>query len=377
VGSLVAARCLAFGMTVLAYDPYVAEEQRQDERISLVSLREVLTRSDFITIHVPSTHETKQLLNTANIALMKKGARVINTSYGGVLDEQALADAIKQEHLSGAALDVFNAEPPYNSPLIGLDNVIHTPHIGDNTIEAAQDLSLQIAQQVVDALKGDDYRNIINLPFVPGLEFETIRPYMQLAERIGTLHHVLARHPIKQVAVEYSGDEVSGLVKPLMVALLKGLLTPILGDSVSYVNAPLLAHQRGIRVSQAKGLKPREYGNLISCQVILEDGEETIISGTLLDRHEPYIVQINQYRIHFVPQGKLLLMGSYDKPGVIGRVGTMMAQNNVNIASWQTGREEPGGQTFTVLALDQTVGQEVLDLLEQQDFVRHVHQVEL
>jgi D-3-phosphoglycerate dehydrogenase len=376
VGRVVAQRCLAFGMQILAYDPYLPEDQVEDPRIMLVGLRELLQRSDFVSLHVPSTQETRGMFDAALIQQMKPGARLINTAFGGAIDEAAAADAVKSGALGGVAVDVYSEEPPYNSPLIGLDSVIHTPHIAENTIEAAQDLSLQIVHQVLDALRGTDYRNVVNLPFMPGVDFETIRPYLLLAERIGTLLHVLARYPVRRVAVEYRGEETLALVKPLTVALLKGLLAPALGESVSYVNAPVLAAERGIQVMQAKGLKTGEYTTQVSCEITLEDGENILMSGTLLDRKEPHIVQINEYRMNFVPEGILLLMGSSDQPGVIGKVGTLMADNHINIASWQTGRVQPGGHTLTVLALDQTLPEDVMQILSAKDFVRHAHQVE-
>ncbi|MBL8157064.1 MAG: phosphoglycerate dehydrogenase [Anaerolineae bacterium] len=374
VGRIVAQRCLAFGMTVLAYDPYVTEEQLVDERVLLVGLKELLQRSDFVSIHVAATRETAGLFNESTLGLMKRGARLINAAHGSVLDEAAVAAALKDGHLAGVAVDVYHDEPPYNSPLIGLENVIHTPHIGDNTVEAMQDLSLQIVQQVLDALRGVDYRNAVNLPFVPGLDFETARPYMRLGQYMGTIIHALARSPVRKLAVEYRGDEVSGLVKPLAVAILKGLLHPVLGDQVNFINAPVLAAERGITVTQTKGLKTGDYANLISCEVVMEDDESLIMAGTLLDRKEPHIVQINQYRMNFVPEGHVLIMGSYDQPGVIGKVGTLMATNNINIASWQTGRAEPGGHTLTVLSLDQPLPGDLLDALRGMDFVRHARQ---
>jgi D-3-phosphoglycerate dehydrogenase len=373
VGRVVAQRCLAFGMTVLACDPYLSEDQVGDERILLVGMKELLQRSDFVTIHVPSTRETQGLFNEALIQQMKPGARLINTSFGRVWDEAAVAKALKDGHLAGVAVDVYNEEPPYNSPLVGKENVIHTPHVAENTIEATQDLSIQIVQQVLDALRGVDYRNAVNMPFIPGVDFEAIRPYLTLSERMGTLLHLLSRNPVRRVAVELRGEEVSGLVKPVTVALLKGLLIPILGDKVSYINAPLLAVERGMQVTQTKGLKTGDYANLVSCQVTLEDGEEIIMAGTLLDHKEPHIIQINEYRMNFVPEGHLLIMGSYDQPGVIGKVGTLMATNNVNIASWQTGRAQPGGNTLTVLTLDLPIPDSVFEELLRQDFVRHAH----
>lgn len=375
VGRIVAYRCLAFGMRVLAYDPYISDDQVSSERITLVGLRELLQTSDYVSLHVAPTNETRGLIDVAAVRQMKPGARIINTAHGSVWDEQAIAQGIKDGHLAGAAVDVYSEEPPYNSPLVGLDNVIHTPHIGDNTIEAAQDLSGQIVRQVLDALRGTDYRNVVNMPFAPGIDFDALRPYLRLSECMGMLLHTLARQPIQRVEVEYRGEEVEGLVKPLTVALIKGILAPVLGSTVNYINAPVLAAERGLHVSQVKGLKTRDYANLVSCRVILEDAEEIIMAGTMLDHTEPHIIQINEYRMNFVPEGHLLIMGSYDQPGVIGRVGTLMATNNVNIASWHTGRAQPGGHTLTVLGLDEPLPDGVLDKLRQQDFVRHAHQV--
>ncbi|HVU11435.1 MAG TPA: phosphoglycerate dehydrogenase [Phototrophicaceae bacterium] len=377
VGSIVAQRCLSFGMNVLAYDPYIGEDQLDDKRIALVNLSELLRRSDFVSIHVPATNETRGLLHENLIKQMKPGARLINTANGSIVDENAVAAALRDGKLGGVALDVYAEEPPYNSPLIGLNNVVHTPHIGDNTVEATQDLSILIVTQVLDALRGEDFRNVVNMPFVPGMDFETTRPYLQLAERIGSMIHVLARSPIRRAAVEYRGDDVNLLIKPVTVAILKGLLAPVLGDSVNYINAPVLAVERGLQVTQAKGLKSADYASLVLCQATLEDGEEITIAGTLLDRREPHIVQINDYRLNVVPEGHLLIMGSFDQPGVIGRVGTLMSENGINIASWQTGRSGPGGHTLTVLTLDEALPDPVMAQLTALDFIRHAHQVKI
>lgn len=377
VGRVVVTLAQAFGMKIIAYDPYSDEDLLNDPRIQFVGLRDLLTESDYVTIHVSETRETRGLLNAERIAQMKLGARLINTAYGGVVDEQALADALQAGKLSGVAVDVFRDEPPYTSPLIGLDSVIHTPHIGDNTEEAKQDLSYKIVRQVLDALYDVDYRNVVNLPLIQGMGYETLRPYMTLAERIGALLVTLSRHPVKRVAVELRGEEAGELVKPVMVALLTGLLSHEMGDAVSYINAPVLGHERGIQVYQTKNLPTGGYSNLVSCKVTLDDGEDIVMAGTLLDRRVPHITQINEYRMNFVPEGHLLLMGSYDQPGVIGRVGMLLADSAVNIASWHTGRAQPGGQTLTVLTLDEPLPEDVLKALEGQEFVRHAHQVDL
>ena len=182
---------------------------------------------------------------------------------------------------------------------------------------------------------------------------------------------------IRRIAIEIIGDDMNGLIKPMTVGILKGLLAPILGDHVSYVNAPVLAAERGWQITQAKGIKISEYSNVITCQATLEDGEEISIAGALLDRQKPYILQINDYRVHFEPRGHLLIMGSYDRPGVIGQVGSLMAENGINIASWHTGRAEPGGNTLTVLNFDEALPEALMDILRAQDFIRHVHQLRI
>ncbi len=377
VGQRVAQLCLALGMTVLVYDPYIRQERVNEAQVQLVSLRELLGASDYVSMHVPATKETQDFFDADLLRQMKRGARFINTAHGGIIKEAMLAEALLDGHLGGVALDVWNEEPPFNSPLIGMDKVIHTPHIGDNTAEARQDLSLQIVEQVIDALNDRDYRNVVNMPLLPGVSYEQIRPYMQLAESIGALQHVLARSPIRRIAIEIIGDDMNGLIKPMTVGILKGLLRPILGESVSFVNAPLRAAERGWQITQAKGIKISEYRNVITCQVTLENGEEISIAGALLDRQKPYILQINDYRVHFEPRGHLLVMGSHDQPGIIGRVGTLMADNGINIASWHTGRAAPGGNTLTVLNFDEALPESVMTALRAQDFIRHVHQLQI
>lgn len=375
VGSIVAERCFAFGMMVLAYDPYLRESDLPDERIQLVGLKELLSRSDYVSLHVPATAETRELINPGTITQMKQGAYIINTSHGSVVDEAALAMALKEGHLAGAALDVFAEEPPYNSPLVGLESVVHTPRIGDNTVEAVDNLSSQVVQQVLDALRDKDYRNVVNMPLRPGMDYDQVRPYMQLAEYIGVLLYALSRTTVHRVAVEVRGDDLEGLIKPITVGILKGMISPGMGDRVSTINAPILADEFGWYITQTKGLQTASYSNVVTCQVTLGNEEDITITGTLLDRQEPHIVQINQYRMNFVPGGHMLMIGSYDKPGVIGRLGMLLADHGVNIASWHTGRAEKGGNTLTVLTLDEAIPDDVYVELSDLDFIRHAHRL--
>lgn len=377
VGREVARRAISFGMRVLAYDPYVDESQVRGINIKLVGMPELITSSDVVSVHSAFTPETEQLINADMLSMCKPGAMLINTAHGRIVDEQALLNYLNNDRLSGAALDVFNHEPAIDSPLINHPRVIHTPHIGDSTREAQHDLGLMIVQQVLDALTDTDYRNVVNMPIVEGDRFALILPYMQLAESIGKLQHHLASGPIQRVIVEFKGEEFQRLLKPMTVALLRGMLVPVLGAAaVNYINAPILANERNIYVTQAKDIGSSYYTNLLTCKVQWASGE-ILISGALFNHTDPHIVQIDQYRTDVVPSGTLLIIGSYDIPGVIGKVGTLMSENGINIADWRTGRAEPGGHTLSVVSLDHALPEDLLELIRQQDYIRHATQIDL
>lgn len=376
VGLQVARRAIAFGMRVLAYDPYVLESRLQGLQVKLVGLPELVTSSDIISIHTAYTSETTHMLDTDMLAMIKPGALLINTAHGGIIDEAALQTFLDNGRIAGAALDVFEEEPANpKHPLLNHPKVIHTPHISDSTIEAQHDLGMIIVQQVLDALAGTDYRNVVNMPIIDGHPFELIVPYMHLAETIGTLQHYLADGPIQRVMLEFKGSEFQELVKPMTVAMLRGLLAPVLGtDGVNYINAPIIAKERNIFVTQAKGLVSTGYTNLLTSQVQWASGEITV-SGALFNHTDPHIVQIDRYRTDVVPEGTLLIIGSYDIPGVIGKVGSFLAENGINIADWRTGRAERGGHTLSVAMLDEPLPEALLALLRQQDYVRHTKQI--
>lgn len=377
VGRNVAVRAEAFDMRVLAYDPYVLESQTNNLRVKLVGLEELYKRADIISIHCAATPETSGLIDAAALEAMKPGVRIINAAHGSIIDEVALIAALQSGKVAGAALDVFANEPTTQSPLFGMPNVVHTPHIGDSTVEAQHDLSMQITEQVVEALRGKNYRNAANMPFTAERDFESMQPYLKLAEKIGTLHHYMKQSRIRRVAVEYRGEELEGLLKPLSVALIKGMFEPVLGENVNYINAPLVIQERGIALTQTKGLDVADYSNMFSCQVHWEVGGSSVISGVLFNRREPRIVQIDEFRTDFVPEGTLLIFGSYDVPGVIGQVGTLMAEHRFNIGAWRTGRARKGGETLTVLTLDQPLSDDLLAKFRKQEYVRFANQVTL
>ena len=354
VGRLVAQRAVAFDLSLLAYDPYAGEQEARDLGVTLATLDEVLAQSDFISLHSTLTDETRQLLGPAEFARVKPGVRLVNCARAELIDEAALAEALRSGRVAGAALDVFGHEPPAGSPLLHLPNVVLTPHLGASTREAQRDVSIQVARQVLDALRGDGYRNVVNLPFVSGDDFSRTRPYLDLAERLGALQAELAGPGLEGVEVEVKGPEVAGLVKAIAVALLKGLLGQSRDTAVNYVNAPALAAARNLRVTQARGLETADYANLISCRVSWSGGQR-LVAGTLFGGVESRMVQLDQFRMDARPQGQVLIMFSRDVPGVIGIVGTLLFHYGVNIAEWRLGRDQPGGTALSFINLDSRV----------------------
>ncbi len=380
IGSRVATRCQAFGMPVIAYDPYIAEEIAERIRVELVGeLDELLTRADVITIHTPLNDETRGMVAAEEFAKMKDGAIIVNTARGGIIEEQALYAALTSGKVASAALDVYSDEPPTSKllkELIGLPNVVTTPHIGANTLESQHGVAVQVAQQVLDALRGDNYRNIVNMPFAEGVDYQSLAPYMTLAEKIGALQMQLIHGRVNRVEVEYRGEELEQHTKLLTVGLLKGMLAPILADIVNYVNAPRLAAERGIVVSQARHPAAEDYINVILCRVISNE-ESRLIGGALFLRTEPRIVLIDNMRLDAAADGWTLVMTSHDEPGVMGRVGTLLGEFNVNIAHWHMGREAPGGKQISIINIDSPASEEALEAIAALTPVVHLEQVSL
>jgi D-3-phosphoglycerate dehydrogenase len=377
IGAQVARRTQAFGMSVIAFDPYISDDVARELNVTLVDLDELWSRSDFITLHTALTPETRGMINVTAIARMKPGVRLVNCARGGLVDDVALVDALRSGHIAGAALDVFADEPlPSDSPLRDLPNVVLTPHIAASTVEAQRDVGTQIVDQVLAALRGEDFRNAVNMPVVDAGVFRVLRPYLRLAEKLGSLQMQLSEGRIKRIEVEFQGDEVSAYVKPLTVALLKGLLDPITDTSVNYISAPHLVMQRGISVSETRGLPTPNYANLLSCRALWDHGER-LVSGSLLGREFPRVVQIDDFRIDAQPEGIILVMESTDVPGVIGRVGTLLGARGINIAEWRLGRIAPEGEALSFINLDTPAPPDVLIELMGLEGVNRVRQVEL
>lgn len=377
VGKIVAERAKAFGMDVLVYDPAIMEETARELGVLLVELDDLLNESDYVTLHAALGPATSELINADSLARMKDGAILINTARGKLVDETALAEALKSGKLAAAAVDVYSLEPPSrNHPLLGMTNVIHTPHLGASTREAERDVGIQIVNQVVSALRGTDFSYAVNMPFEVEGDFAGIKPYLELAETLGRLHAGLADKPIKRIEIEVHGELVSSLVRAVGAGMLKGVLTSSSDVEVNYINAPTLANEQGITTTQAVGLNNLDYPNLVASRAIWQGGQR-MLAGVLFGGSEPRIVQIDDYRLEAKPEGIVLIMQNLDVPGVIGQVGTLLAQHGVNIGEWRLGRVRPGGEAMSFINLDTEPGEATLQELANIEAVTHARVVRL
>jgi D-3-phosphoglycerate dehydrogenase len=369
IGSEVAKRAQAFGMRVIAYDPLLTEARAKSLDVEVASLDDVIEKSDYITLHAPLTRETHHLLDDKAFARMKKGVRIINCARGGIVDEIALAEAIKSHRVAGAALDVYEQEPPQDSPLLGLDQVVLTPHLAASTDEAQQSVAVEAARQIVDALKNGVIRNALNMPQVDSTLLEAIRPYISLAEKLGLFLGQLMRGGAYRVAATYSGEMPTDDVRPISRALLKGFLQPALRETVNYVNANVLAAERNIEFVETRAMQARDYVQLISLQVET-DSETHEVAGVLFGATQPRIVLIDGYRVEAVPEGVMLICFNEDKPRIIGKLGMLLGENSINIANMTLGRKERGGEAVTVLNLDSDVSNELLKRIKR---IKHIN----
>jgi D-3-phosphoglycerate dehydrogenase len=374
IGSEVAKRAQVFGMQILAYDPFLSTERAQQLGIQLTDLAHLYAESDFITVHTPLTSETKHLIGAKEIARMKKGVRLINCARGGIIDEQALAEAVKSGQVAGAALDVFEQEPPpKDHPLLQLEQVVAVPHLGASTQEAQLNVAIEVSKQVADALLGRGIRNAVNMPSVDAKTLQILQPYLILGERIGSIAAQLSGGQVAEVRVTYVGEITAHDTSSVTLAILKGILAPMVGENVNYVNASFIASERGVKVVEAKASRMDEFANLLSVDV-RSDGTSLTLQGTLSARREPRIVKIDRYFVDAAPQGYLLIIKNEDKPGLIGQLGTLLGESKINIAGMSNGRDKPGGMAITVVNVDSDVPPKVL---EQVRKLRHILDVKL
>ena len=365
IGRAVAARARAFGMSIVAFDPFLAPEQARDWDVELAPLNQVLSRADFLTIHTPLTEETRGLINRESFALMKDGVRVINCARGGLIDEDALHEAITSGKVAGAALDVFVSEPPSTDhPLLALDEVVVTPHLGASTTEAQEGVAFTVAEQMRDYLLTGALRGAVNVPALGAKELLALTPYIELSEKLGRFQAQLTSGPVSEVKLQFSGElaELNGA--PVTRAFLAGLLRDV-SARVNAVNALLIAEERGIRVTTAYS-RGADFVPAIRTEVKRVDGQR-VVSGTIFglgeQKREGRITEIDGFHIEAVPHGHMVVMHNQDVPGVIGRVGTIFGERGVNISRFHLGRRERGGEAMAVIEVDAPLQPDTLDQL--------------
>lgn len=376
IGMEVAKRSLSFGMRVKAYDPFLSKEVADQAGIELVSLEDIYKNSDYITVHVPLTEETGGMISDKQFEMMKAGVRVINCARGGIVDEAALARALESGKVAGAALDVYVEEPPKALGLTKFNNVVLTPHLGASTEEAQVNVAIEIAHQISDALSGKGIRNAANYPSVDPETYRVIQPYINLCDKLGSFTSQISAGAINEVNIIYSGDIARHDTAPLTMALVKGLLAPILQDTVNFINSTALAKERGIRVTESKSQATEEFVTLVSLEVKTQK-ETHRIAGTLFTKTEPRLVKIDEFYVEAIPAGCMLIMQNWDKPGIIGNLGSLMGEYKINIAAMSFGREKQGGRALTVLNVDSCITGEILDRVKSIPHILSVKAVQL
>ena len=376
IGSQVAKRMQAFGMNVIAYDPFLSEDTANTMGVEKVDIKELFKRSDFITIHTPLTPETKYLINKKSIRIMKDGVRIINCARGGIINETDLYDAIVSGKVAGAALDVFEKEPPENNPLLSLDNFICTPHLGASTKEAQENVAVAVAEQIVDYLIHGTIRHAVNFPSIPADQVARLQPYINLAEKLGGFAAQMFEGGVTEITIEYRADAAQINTAPVTIAAIKGFLNPILLETVNFVNAPVIAKERGIEVKETKSTDEGDYQSMIALRVKAK-GKESYVAGTLFSKKDPRIVYIDDFKVEIVPEGELLLLYNNDKPGVIGNIGTLLGKNQINIARMHFGRERQGGMAISVVSIDAHASPRIIDQIKKLPNILSVKQISL
>ena len=372
IGAEVARRAQGLAMDVIAYDPYISAEMAAHLNVTLVSLETLVASADFITVHLPLTEETSRMINADALARMKPGVRLINCARGGIIDQAALLAALDSGHVAGAALDVFEKEPlPPDSPLLRHPKVVITPHIAGSTVEAQDQVAVDVAEQVIDVLSGRAARYAVNAPLMAPRDLPFLAPYLNLAERLGRVAVQLGGKNLKSCAITYSGALAEYDLSSVTAAVIKGMLQSVVDVRVNIINAMRLAGQRGLAVSEQKTLRTSQYENMISVQV-MNGGGARKVSGALV-QDEPHIVGLDDIWVDFPAQGHLLLTRHHDRPGIIGRIGTMLGDADVNISFMHVGRQTPRGEAIMVLGTDEPIPEALYDLVKD---VSHTYWVQ-
>jgi len=376
IGAEFAKRAQAFEMKVMAFDPFLSEEKAKVLNVEPVDLNKLLKNADYITIHTPLTEDTRHLLDEKAFQKMKTGVRIVNAARGGIVDEKALAKNIKSGKVAGAALDVYETKkkPPVDSPVIGMEQVITTPHLGASTEEAQLNVAMDMARCVADALLGKGYRNAVNVPVMDEEILRLIQPYTNLAERLGSIQTQLIGEPIKSVTVKYSGEIVDLDVSLITRSLMKGIFEPILEEQVNYVNSLVIAKERGVRVTEKKTSEITDFANLI-CVEVETARKKHLIMGTLFANREPRIVMMDKFYVEAIPDGHMLVISNNDVPGIVGKVGSTIGKAGINIAGISLGRNKQLKKAISLLNLDSEVPVSIMKKLKSIKDVNEVRKV--
>jgi D-3-phosphoglycerate dehydrogenase / 2-oxoglutarate reductase len=373
IGQLVATRARAFGMRVVVFDPFVSAERCRELQVSSATLENLLLQADFVTLHAPLTAETRHLIDAERLHLMKPGVRIVNAARGDLVDLDALADALQSGHVAGAALDVFPEEPYTEGPILGLENVVVTPHLGASTEEAQDRAGVIVAEQVAAALRGELVPNAVNIPQVQADDMEVLGPFLPVATQLGRLAVGLCEHGLERIDVTYDGALAEHDTRLLTAAVIMGAFQSRSDEPVNLVNARAVAESRGIAVTEGQSRSPADYTSLIrvSC-----DGQS--VAGTTIGReNRPWLVEVEGYQLEIELAGHMVVMLNDDRPGIIGRVGTAFGEDGVNIANMSVSRNFRGERAAMVLALDVTPAPSVIEHLSALDGVHHVRSVDL
>jgi D-3-phosphoglycerate dehydrogenase / 2-oxoglutarate reductase len=377
IGGHVARLAQGLLMRVIAYDPYLSPETATKAGVEKVSLEELFRRADIVTVHVPLTPETAKLINADSFKLMKEGVRIVNCARGGIVDETALYDALASGKVAGAAMDVFEKEPvdPSN-PLLKSEAVVCTPHVGAATTEAQEQVAVAIAEQMADYLIKGIIRHAANLPSVPADLLPTLQPYLVLAEKMGAFVAQLYEGALQQVTIEYRGAVAELTTAPLTIAALRGLLNPILENNVNYVNAPVVAKERGIEVREVRSDDAGNFTSQLVLKIKTDRGAQQV-AGTLYKKSEPRIINVNGIPLEVTPSGSMLVLVNNDQPGVIGTIGTLLGDSHINIARMELGREGPNARAISVIGIDAPVSSSLLEQLRRLPQILSAKQIRL
>ncbi|MCL4468651.1 MAG: phosphoglycerate dehydrogenase [Deltaproteobacteria bacterium] len=376
IGGILADRALGLKMQVFVYDPFISEEKAINLGVKKVSLEEIYANADIISVHTPKTKETAGMINKAAIEKMKKGVMVVNCARGGIINEADLLEALQSGKVASAALDVFEVEPPVGNPLLKLDNVIATPHLGASTHEAQVNVSVDVAKQFVDYFTRGAIKNAVNFPSISGEMYAFLEPYIRLTEKLGKFLGQLHKDRVEEITIEYGGEITDLNTQPLTLACVKGFLQHIYGDDVNYINASVIAKENGINIIESKTGQSIDFTNLITVKVKAKDGMSKI-SGAVFGKKHIRLTMIDNFYIEAIPEGHILVLRNIDKPGVIGRLGTYLGTHSINIARMELGRESVGSEAIALLNIDDEPSDEVMQGLRKLENIISAEKVNL